>query len=490
MFRRLFSSQPGSLELSPLTAISAIDGRYGAQTSALRHIFSEYGLIHKRVEVEIRWLQALADLTHIREVPRLSTGAVQYLDDIITNFDIQDARRVKEIETVTNHDVKAVEYFLKEKVSAHSELAKISEFIHFCCTSEDINNLSYALCLNEARTNTILPQMELTVDAISSKAEEYAHIPMLARTHGQAATPTTVGKEFANFSYRLSKQMLQFASVDVLGKANGAVGNYNAHMVAYPEVDWPRFSMRFIEEYLGLKYNPYTTQIEPHDFCGELFNSVSRFNTILLNFNRDMWTYIMLDYFKQRVKHGEIGSSTMPHKVNPIDFENAEGNIGIANAIFDHLGSKLMVSRLQRDLSDSTALRNVGVGFAHSLVAYKSTCKGLTKIEINESKLDEDLLCNWEVLAEPIQSVMRRYGVASPYEKLKDLTRGTRITNSGMESFICSLKGEIPDESIAELLKLTPSTYTGNASEMAMHPSKKYDEGAPEGSKVKWGKKL
>jgi adenylosuccinate lyase len=466
--------QQSTLDLSPLTAISAIDGRYGKQTSSLRNSFSEYGLIHKRVEVEVKWLQAIANEAKIQEVPALSADALDYLDDIVTKFDFSDAERVKEIERTTNHDVKAVEYFLKEKVEPVEELAKVSEFVHFCCTSEDINNLSYALCLKDARENIMLPHMDDVILSIGAKAEQFAQVPMLARTHGQAASPTTVGKEFANFQYRLERQKDRFENVEILGKSNGAVGNFNAHLVVYPEVDWVSFSKDFIEGSLGLKFNPYTTQIEPHDFCAEMFQGVSSFNSVLLDFNRDMWTYIMLGYFKQRTVAGEIGSSTMPHKVNPIDFENSEGNVGIANAIFDHLGSKLQVSRLQRDLSDSTALRNVGVGFAHSLVAYKSTMKGLNKVEVNVDKIDEDLNTNWEVLAEPIQTVMRRYGVESPYEKLKDLTRGTRVTAEGMQAFVDGLAGEIPNAAKDELLKLTPHTYVGNAPDMARKAKKEH----------------
>lgn len=454
-----------SFELSPLTAISAIDGRYGKQTLELRNTFSEYGLIRKRVEVEVKWLQTLSNTSEVLEVPSFSPEASNFLDDIIHSFSLQDAERVKEIEKTTNHDVKAVEYFLKEKVEAMTELAKVSEFIHFCCTSEDINNLSYALCLKEARTNVILPIMKEVIDLTNCQAEKYASIPMLARTHGQPATPSTLGKEFANFVYRLNRQYKQFESIEILGKNNGAVGNFNAHTVVYPEVKWSDVSKDFIENSLELTFNPYTTQIEPHDFCAELFNCISRYNNILLDMDRDIWTYIMIGYFKQRTIAGEIGSSTMPHKVNPIDFENSEGNIGIANAIFDHLGSKLQVSRLQRDLSDSTALRNVGVGFAHSLVAYKSTMKGLNKLEVNEETLQTDLDCNWEVLAEPIQTVMRRYGIESPYEKLKELTRGNRVTKEGMQVFVKNL--ELPDNAKNELLLLTPFTYVGNAEEMA-----------------------
>ena len=451
--------------LSPLTAISAIDGRYGKQTVELRDTFSEYGLIRKRVEVEVKWLQTLSNTSEIQEVPSFTPDALTFLNDIIDSFSLKDAERVKEIEKTTNHDVKAVEYFLKEKVESMEEVANVSEFIHFCCTSEDINNLSYALCLEEARANIILPTMKELISKINNNANEYSDIPMLARTHGQPATPSTLGKEFANFVYRLNRQYEQFEKVEILGKNNGAVGNFNAHMVVYPNIDWSNVSKDFIENSLNLTFNPYTTQIEPHDFCAELFNSMSRFNSILLDMDRDIWTYIMIGYFKQRTIAGEIGSSTMPHKVNLLDFENSEGNIGIANAIFDHLGSKLQVSRLQRDLSDSTALRNVGVGFAHSLVAYKSTMKGLNKLEVNKEKLHADLDGNWEVLAEPIQTVMRRYGIESPYEKLKDLTRGNRVTKEGMQVFVENL--ELPEEAKDELLELTPFSYIGNAEEMA-----------------------
>lgn len=454
-----------SLNLSPLTAISAIDGRYGKQTSELRHTFSEFGLIRKRVEVEIEWLKTLSSTPELTEVPAFSPEALKFLDDIVSSFSIEEAERVKTIEKTTNHDVKAVEYYLKEKVESMNEVAKVSEFIHFCCTSEDINNLSYALCLKEARADIILPTMKQLIDLTSESARDYSDIPILARTHGQPATPSTLGKEFANFVYRMNRQYLQFSEVNLLGKNNGAVGNFNAHMVVYPDIDWTKVSQTFIEESLGLTFNPYTTQIEPHDYCAELFASISRFNSILLDMDRDIWTYIMIGYFKQRTVAGEIGSSTMPHKVNPIDFENSEGNIGIANAVFDHLGSKLQVSRLQRDLSDSTALRNIGVGFAHSLVSYKSTVKGLKKLQINDEAINKDLDDNWEVLAEPIQTVMRRHGVDSPYEKLKELTRGNRVSKQGIQKFIEGL--ELPERVKDELLDLTPFTYVGNAEKLA-----------------------
>ena len=465
--RRFASGVTGSesLKLSPLTAISAIDGRYGKQTSELRHTFSEFGLIRKRVEVEIEWLKMLSCTPELTEVPAFSPEALKFLDDIVLSFDIEEAERVKTIEKTTNHDVKAVEYYLKEKVESMNEVAKVSEFIHFCCTSEDINNLSYALCLKEARADIVLPTMKQLLDLTSESAMEYSDIPILARTHGQPATPSTLGKEFANFVYRMNRQYQQFSEVNLLGKNNGAVGNFNAHMVVYSDIDWAKVSQSFIEDSLGLTFNPYTTQIEPHDYCAELFASISRFNSILLDMDRDIWTYIMLGYFKQRTVAGEIGSSTMPHKVNPIDFENSEGNIGIANAIFDHLGSKLQVSRLQRDLSDSTALRNIGVGFAHSLVSYKSTLKGLNKLQVNYEAIDKDLNDNWEVLAEPIQTVMRRHGVDSPYEKLKELTRGNRVSKEGIQKFIKDL--ELPERVKDELLDLTPFTYVGNADKMA-----------------------
>jgi len=452
------------MELSALTAICPADGRYAGKTSELRKIFSEYGLIRYRVTVEVRWLQKLAQQAEIKEVPAFSQAANQLLDDIVTNFNEQDALRVKTIESTTNHDVKAVEYFLKEKISDNDELLAINEFIHFACTSEDINNLSYGLMLSEARESSILGWMDKISGAIREKAHLYAEIPMLSRTHGQPATPTTLGKELANVVARLELQRKSLAEVEISGKINGAVGNYNAHITAYPEVDWPAFAQSFVQS-LGLEWNPYTTQIEPHDYIAELFDAMARFNTILLDFDRDIWSYISIGHFKQKTIAGEIGSSTMPHKVNPIDFENSEGNIGIANALFNHLSNKLPVSRWQRDLTDSTALRTLGMGVAHSLIAYQSTLKGISKLEANEANLAKDLDANWEVLAEPIQTVMRRYGIEKPYEKLKELTRGKRINSVDLGLFIDNL--ELPDEVKAEMKKLTPATYLGNAAQQA-----------------------
>lgn len=448
------------MELSNLTAISSVDGRYGRQTAALRPIFSEFGLIRYRVIVEIHWLQALAAHENIKEIPSLSKEAQHFLNELISNFNETQAQRVKTIEKTTNHDVKAVEYFLKESIANVPELVNISEFFHFACTSEDINNLSYALMLKEAREQALLPQMDTIINAIKELAHRYAEIPMLARTHGQPASPTTLGKEMANVAYRLQRQRAQIAQVDILGKINGAVGNYNAHLSAYPELDWSAFSKAFVES-LNLTWNPYTTQIEPHDYIAELFDAIARFNTIVLDFSRDIWSYISIGYFKQRTIAGEVGSSTMPHKVNPIDFENAEGNLGVANALFHHLASKLPISRWQRDLSDSTVLRVLGVGAAHSVIAYSSCLKGISKLEVNESALMNDLKDAWEVLAEPIQTVMRRYSIAEPYEKLKALTRGQNINKETLQTFISSL--EIPDAEKQRLLTMTPSTYIGNA---------------------------
>jgi adenylosuccinate lyase len=448
------------MELSNLTAISSVDGRYGRQTAALRPIFSEFGLIRYRVIVEIRWLQALAAHEGIKEVPALSTGAQQFLNDLITNFSETQAQRVKTIEKTTNHDVKAIEYFLKESIANVPELMEISEFFHFACTSEDINNLSYALMLKEAREQVLISQMNSVISAIKELAHRYAEIPMLARTHGQPASPTTLGKEMANVVYRLQRQLAQIAEVEILGKINGAVGNYNAHLSAYPDINWATFSKTFVES-LGLTWNPYTTQIEPHDYIAELFDAIARFNTILLDFSRDVWSYISIGYFKQRTIAGEVGSSTMPHKVNPIDFENAEGNLGVANALFHHLASKLPISRWQRDLSDSTVLRVLGVGAAHSVIAYSSCLKGISKLEVNENALMDDLKDAWEVLAEPIQTVMRRYSIAEPYEKLKALTRGQNINKETLQAFISSL--EIPDAEKQRLLEMTPASYIGNA---------------------------
>jgi adenylosuccinate lyase len=446
-----------------LTAISPIDGRYASKVDALRPIFSEYGLIRYRVEVEVRWLQALAAEAKIVEVPALSAQAIAVLNDIVSNFSEADAQAVKDIEKTTNHDVKAVEYFLKTKIKDNAELHAVNEFIHFACTSEDINNLSYALMLKEGR-GLILSEIDATIAEIKQLALNSAEQPMLSRTHGQSATPTTVGKEFANVIARMQRQHEQLANVELLGKINGAVGNYNAHSVAYPDVDWAQFAQNFVES-LGLTFNPYTIQIEPHDYMAEFFHALSRFNTILLDFDRDVWGYISLGYFKQKTIAGEVGSSTMPHKVNPIDFENSEGNLGLANAIFGFLADKLPVSRWQRDLTDSTVLRNIGVGIAHTSIAIQSTLKGISKLEINPALIDQDLDQNWEVLAEPIQTVMRRYGIEKPYEKLKELTRGQNVTGDGMRAFVEKL--EIPPQAKAELLALTPHSYTGYAAALA-----------------------
>ncbi len=452
------------MDLSALTALSPVDGRYGRQTADLRPIFSEYGLIRHRVQVEVRWLQALADEAGISEVPTLSGHANKLLNGIVENFSEEDAQRVKNIESTTNHDVKAVEYFLKEKIAGNSELEAVSEFIHFACTSEDINNLSHALMLREGRSQALLPMMDRLIDAIRELAHDNADASMLCRTHGQPASPSTMGKEMANVVYRLKRQRDQVAGIELMGKINGAVGNYNAHLSAYPNVDWQGFAQNFVES-LGITWNPYTIQIEPHDYIAELFDSVSRFNTIIIDYSRDVWGYISLGYFKQRTIAGEVGSSTMPHKVNPIDFENAEGNLGIANALFSHLGSKLPVSRWQRDLTDSTVLRNLGTGIGYSVIAYNSAMRGIGKLEINRAKLLEDLDSNWEVLAEPIQTVMRRYGIEKPYEKLKELTRGTRVDQAGMQAFVSKL--DMPEEAKEALMKLTPDTYIGNAIEQA-----------------------
>ncbi len=448
---------------STLTAISPIDGRYADKVNTLRPIFSEYGLIRYRVQVEVRWLQSLAKHYLIKEVAPFSEEAEQILNAIVTDFSEADAQRVKAIEQTTNHDVKAVEYLLKEKISGCPELEKVSEFIHFACTSEDINNLSYALMLSEGRT-ILLEQMSACIDAIKAIAKDTASQPMLSRTHGQSATPTTVGKEFANIAARMQRQQTQLAAVAVLGKINGAVGNYNAHCVAYPDVDWPQFAKEFVES-LGLTFNPYTIQIEPHDYIAEFFHALARFNTILLDFDRDIWAYISLGYFKQKTISCEVGSSTMPHKFNPIDFENSEGNLGIANALFGFLADKLPVSRWQRDLTDSTVLRNIGVGIAHTSIAIQATLKGMSKLQLNAEAIDTDLNANWEVLAEPIQTVMRRYGIEKPYEKLKELTRGQRLTPAQMHAFIATL--DIPAEAKTALLALTPQAYTGYAEDLA-----------------------
>ena len=446
-----------------LTSISPIDGRYGDKTGPLKSIFSEFGLIKYRVLVEVRWLQAISMNSQISEVPEFSSESNAVLSSITNNFSLEDAKAIKEIEKTTNHDVKAVEYFLKEKVSAVPELHNASEFIHFACTSEDINNLSHALMLEDGR-EVLLSEMRKALNLISDLAKDNADIAMLSRTHGQTASPTTIGKEMANFSYRLMRQIEQLNNVQIMGKFNGAVGNFNAHLSAYPEIDWPHVSKDFIES-LGINYSPYSSQIESHDYIAEYFHALNRFNTIMMDFCRDVWGYISLGYFTQKTIEGEIGSSTMPHKVNPIDFENAEGNLGLAIAIGEHFATKLPVSRWQRDLSDSTVLRNLGVGCAHSLISYASITKGILKLEVNESKLMADLNEAWEVLAEPIQTVMRRYGVENPYEKLKSLTRGKTIDAKILADFISSL--DIPQEAKEELLKLTPSNYIGEAIKLA-----------------------
>ena len=451
-----------TMELNELTAISPVDGRYGSKTTVFRDLFSEYGLIKYRVLVEVRWFQALANHKAITEVPKLDNDAQNLLNSIVDDFSLADAGRIKTIESTTNHDVKAVEYFLKEKIQGNKILEASSEFLHFACTSEDINNLSHGLMLKAGRDNVLLPAMDEIIENLSKQAQEYATQAMLSRTHGQTASPTTVGKELANVVYRLQKQREHVANTVIYGKANGAVGNYNAHYSAYPDIDWPDFSQQFIES-IGLNINPFTIQIEPHDYMAEMFDAISRFNTILIDLSRDIWSYISNGYFKQKTVAGEIGSSTMPHKVNPIDFENAEGNLGIANALLNHLSLKLPISRWQRDLTDSTVLRNLGVGFSHSLIAYQSLLKGLNKLEINADVINADLDTSWEVLAEPIQTVMRRYGIENPYEKLKELTRGKAITQQAFQEFIQSL--DIPDNAREALLKLTPHNYIGNAVE-------------------------
>lgn len=448
------------MELSALTALSPTDGRYASKTAALRPWFSEYGLIYHRVLVEIRWLQMLAAHPQISEVPAFSTDTNAFLESILSNFGETDALRVKAIERTTNHDVKAVEYYLKEKIAGQAALEAVSEFIHFACTSEDINNLSHALMLKGGMEQVIQPELAATLGAIRQLAHDYAEIPLLSRTHGQPATPTTLGKEMANTAYRLQRQQQQILATQYFGKINGAVGNYNAHLSAYPDIDWQATAEQFVTS-LGLTWNPYTTQIEPHDYIAETFDAVVRFNTILIDFCRDVWSYISLGHFKQKVIAGEVGSSTMPHKVNPIDFENAEGNLGIANALMTHLAQKLPISRWQRDLTDSTVLRTLGVGLGHSLIAYQSALKGISKLEVNVASTAADLDANWEVLAEPIQTVMRRYGIEQPYEKLKALTRGQRITPEGLRRFVNTL--DMPQEAKDALIAMTPATYIGNA---------------------------
>jgi adenylosuccinate lyase len=452
------------MDLSALSAVSPIDGRYGTRTASLREVFSEYGLIKARVQVEVQWLLALAEKPEITEVGPFSQKSIARLNDISDNFCETDALRIKAIEATTNHDVKAVEYFIKEQFTDNEELQAINEFVHFACTSEDINNLSHALMLRQGRDDVLLPTAKRLVAKLREQAHDYADQPMLSRTHGQTASPTTLGKEFANVVHRLERQLDQIAGVPLMGKINGAVGNYNAHLSAYPDVDWQANAQQFVTS-LGLVWNPYTTQIEPHDYIAELFDAVARFNTILIDLNRDIWGYISMGYFKQSLVAGEIGSSTMPHKVNPIDFENSEGNLGIANAVMNHLAAKLPVSRWQRDLTDSTVLRNMGVGFGYSLIAYKATLKGLGKLELRSDRLDEDLNNAWEVMAEPIQTIMRRYNVANPYEKLKELTRGQQVTARVMSDFVEAL--DVPEEAKALMRGLTPANYIGNAEQQA-----------------------
>ena len=456
--------------MNTLTALSPIDGRYASKVDSLRPYLSEFGLIHARVTVEVRWLQTLANHADIHEIQPFSAATNERLDAIVVNFSEADAMRIKDIERTTNHDVKAVEYFLKEKIADIDALKDAGEFIHFACTSEDINNLSHALMLKSGR-DVLAQTMQKIIDEIAALAETHADQPMLSRTHGQTASPTTLGKEMANVAYRLHRQLKQFNNVELLGKINGAVGNYNAHLSAYPHIDWAKNAENFVTS-LGLTFNPYTTQIEPHDYIAELFDALRRYNTILIDFNRDVWTYISLGYFKQKLKDGEVGSSTMPHKVNPIDFENSEGNLGIANAMLAHLGEKLPISRMQRDLTDSTVLRNMGVGFAHSLIAFDACLKGIGKLELNANRLNEDLELAQEVLAEPIQTVMRRYNVEKPYEKLKALTRGQAMTREMMVNFV---NGDeltaVPEAERQRLADLTPATYTGNAAQQAKNLS-------------------
>ena len=452
------------MSFNTLTSLSPLDGRYAAKVDALRAQFSEFGLIRRRLQVEIEWLKALAAEAHFAEIPAFSAATVAALDRVVADFSPEQAAEVKAIEAVTNHDVKALEYWIKKKLSDNDEVMRVSEFIHFACTSEDINNLAHALMLKTARDETMLPMLDQVAARLRDLAHEHADLPMMSRTHGQPATPTTLGKEMANVVYRLGRARSSVADVSLLGKINGAVGNYNAHLAAYPDYDWEAFAKCFVEK-LGLEFNPYTIQIEPHDAMAELFDAFARINTILVDLSRDVWGYISLGFFKQKLKAGEIGSSTMPHKVNPIDFENAEGNLGLASAVLRHLAEKLPISRWQRDLTDSTVLRNMGVALGYTLLGYDSLLRGLNKLEANADCLCTDLDANWELLAEPIQTVMRRYGIANPYEKLKELTRGNRVSREGMKEFVQSL--EIPDDAKAALLKLTPWDYTGKAAELA-----------------------
>ncbi|KAL1300200.1 hypothetical protein HN51_044866 [Arachis hypogaea] len=451
-------------QLSGLTALSPLDGRYWGKVKELAPFMSEYGLIYYRVLVEIKWLLKLSQIPEIVEVPSFSEDARSYLQGVIDGFSVSDALEIKNIEKVTNHDVKAVEYFLKQKCQSNAEVAKVLEFFHFACTSEDINNLAHGLMLKEAMGSVMFPVMDKIIKSLCNMAKDNAQVSMLSRTHGQPASPTTLGKEMAIFAVRLSRERKELSQVEFLGKFAGAVGNYNAHVVAYPDVNWPQIAEEFVKS-LGLSFNPYVPQIETHDYMAKLFHSLIQFNNILIDFDRDVWGYISLGYFKQITKAGEIGSSTMPHKVNPIDFENSEGNLGVANGGLSHLSMKLPISRWQRDLTDSTVLRNMGVGIGHSLLAYKSTLQGIGKLQVNEARLSEDLKQCWEVLAEPIQTVMRRYGVPEPYEKLKELTRGRAVTKESIRDFIEGL--DIPEAAKTNLLKLTPDTYIGAAVELA-----------------------
>ena len=448
------------MELSALTAISPVDGRYQNKTDVLRPIFSEYGLFRFRVLVEIEWLKKLSKNPNIKEIESFSANSISLLDNIKNNFSIDDAKQIKKIEKITNHDMKAVEYFIREKIQSDPKLKNVSQFIHFACTSEDINNLSYALMLKDARENILLPKLQKLIIILQEMSDSYTSIPMLSRTHGQIASPTTLGKEMAIYVYRALRQMKQFENIELLGKLNGAVGNFNAHFAAYPDINWMSLSKEFIEE-LGLTWNPYTTQIESHDYMAEYFHTLARTNTILIDLCRDLWGYISLGYFNLKPIKGEVGSSTMPHKVNPIDFENAEGNFGIADSIFEHLAMKLPTSRWQRDLSDSTILRNAGVGIAHTIIAFDSTVAGLSKIDINKDVIHEDLKDSWEVLTEPIQTVMRRYNIDNAYEKLKKLSRGQKINKEILHNFIEQL--DIPDDAKSRLKELNPSNYLGNA---------------------------
>jgi adenylosuccinate lyase len=460
--QRLLSTK--TMTLTALTALSPLDGRYAAKVEGLRSHFSEYGLIHNRVRVEVEWLKALSSETGIAECPAFSAATIAELNSIIADFSVADAEAIKTIEARTNHDVKAMEYWLKERLAGNSEVMRVGEFIHFGCTSEDINNVSHALMLRDAVAGNLLPELDRMIARLRELAHQLAELPMLARTHGQPATPTTLGKEMANIAARLMRSRQRIAAVSLTAKFNGAVGNYNAHISAYPEVDWESFNRRFVES-LGLEFNPYTIQIEPHDAMAELFDAMARTNTIVIDADRDLWQYISLGYFKQKLKAGEIGSSTMPHKVNPIDFENSEGNLGLANAVLRHLAEKLPISRLQRDLTDSTVLRNMGVAFGYTLLAFDSTLRGLNKLEANPARLAEDLDEAWEVLAEPVQTVMRRFGVPNPYEQLKELTRGKGIEKDALRSFITKLP--LPEADRQRLLDMTPASYIGKAAELA-----------------------